>query len=75
MIGKKVVANYGAGYPLESGVVFQVHESEKSVAIEWDSGEISFVPVAKIKTIFTSLELVKRFEVTGPVGIFWENKR
>ena len=56
MIGKKVIANYGAGHPLESG-------------------ETSFVPVAKIKTIFTSLELVKRFEVTGPVGIFWENKR
>ena len=77
MIGRKVIANYGAMYPLESGMVFQVHWGGKSVAIEWESGETSFVPIAKIKTSVASLGSIKTLEeaspsVVSPIGIFWE---
>ena len=69
MLDKKVIGNWGANFPIESGTVFQVHKDVGSVAIEWESGETSFVPVADIK---------KEGETTAngsPIGIFWETEK
>ena len=66
MLGRKVIGNFGAMYPLESGMVFQVHWGGKSVAIEWESGETELIEVAEIKTEGETT-------VNGsPIGIFWE---
>ena len=66
MLGQKVIGNFGAGFPPEYGMVFQVHEGGKSVAIEWESGETELIEVAEIKTEGEAT-------VNGsPIGIFWE---
>ena len=75
MLHKKVIGNWGANFPIDSGTVIQVHTDINShrieffVGIEWESGSTSNVPVADIK---------KEGETTAngsPIGIFWETEK
>ena len=75
MLHKKVIGNWGANFPIDSGTVIQVHtdinshRTEFFVGIEWESGSTSNVPVADIK---------KEGETTAngsPIGIFWETEK